>query len=124
MKTLQINGKDFQLSSEVFAFLKAYVARIEAYVSHNQIEEDLHQDILQRLADKLTEQEQKGALMQKNVIQIVNDLGEPEEIFADEMEQIAVAEQGKKKAENADSDQVSLPFYVRLQKAKRSRPQE
>lgn len=59
MKTLQINGKEFQLSKELLAFLKEYVARIEAYVAKNQIDADLHQDILQRLSDKLTEQEQK-----------------------------------------------------------------
>lgn len=58
------------------------------------------------------------------MIQIVNDLGEPEEIFADEVLDFEEIKSSKKQVEKADSAQRSLPFYVRLQKAKRSRPQE
>lgn len=122
MKTFTINGKDFQLSKEVFIFLEGYHKRIEQYVQKNHIDADLHQDILQRLADKLIEQESKGNLSQKSIIQIVNDLGEPEEIFSDEIEP---SEENDKISEKSDSKiQDSLPFYTRLQNAKRSRPQQ
>lgn len=123
MKTLNINGKNFQLSKEVFAFLDSYRKRIEDYVQKNAIDLDLHEDILQRLADKLTEQEMEGTLDQKSVIQIVNDLGEAEEIFSDEIDSFETQKEGKK--EKSDSkDLASLAFYQKLQKAKRSRPQE
>lgn len=55
MKTLNLNGKLFQLEPDVFKFLEDYVERIASFVEKNHIEADLHQDILQRLADKLAE---------------------------------------------------------------------
>lgn len=61
MKTLNLNEKSFQLENDVFKFLYDYIERINAFVAKNQIDTDLHQDILQRLADKLSEKEnQKG----------------------------------------------------------------
>jgi len=61
MKTLNLNEKSFQLENDVFKFLNDYIERINAFVAKNQIDPDLHQDILQRLADKLSEKEnQKG----------------------------------------------------------------
>ena len=61
MKILNLNEKSFQLENDVFKFLHDYIERINAFVAKNQIDTDLHQDILQRLADKLSEKEnQKG----------------------------------------------------------------
>ena len=61
MKTLNLNEKSFQFENDVFKFLNDYIERINAFVAKNQIDTDLHQDILQRLADKLSEKEnQKG----------------------------------------------------------------
>ncbi len=61
MKTLNLNENSFQLENDVFKFLNDYIERINAFVAKNQIDTDLHQDILQRLADKLSEKEhQKG----------------------------------------------------------------
>ena len=61
MKTLNLNEKSFQLENDVFNFLHDYIERINDFVAKNQIDTDLHQDILQRLADKLSEKEnQKG----------------------------------------------------------------
>ena len=61
MKTLNLNEKSFQLENDVFKFLHDYIERINDFVAKNQIDTDLHQDILQRLADKLSEKEnQKG----------------------------------------------------------------
>lgn len=59
MKTLNLNEKSFQLENDVFKFLHDYIERINAFVAKNQIDTDLHQDILQRLADKLSEKENK-----------------------------------------------------------------
>ncbi len=118
MKTLNLNEKSFQLENDVFKFLNDYVERINAFVAKNQIDPDLHQDILQRLADKLTEKAtEKNWITQKIAIQIVNDLGEAEEIFAEEsdFETLWKSEAKKEKAE---------PFYKKLQNNQRSRPQE
>ena len=57
MKTINLNEKSFPLENDVFKFLSDYVERINAFVAKNQIDPDLHQDILQRLADKLAEKE-------------------------------------------------------------------
>lgn len=57
MKTLNLNEKSFQLENDVFKFLHDYIERINDFVAKNQIDTDLHQDILQRLADKLSEKE-------------------------------------------------------------------
>lgn len=55
MKTLNLNEKSFQLENNVFKFLQDYIERINTFVAKNEIDTDLHQDILQRLADKLSE---------------------------------------------------------------------
>jgi hypothetical protein len=57
MKTLNLNEKKFQLEIDVFKFLSDYVERINSFVKKNQIDPDLHQDIIQRLSDQLTEKE-------------------------------------------------------------------
>jgi len=57
MKTLNLNEKKFQLEIDVFKFLSDYVERINSFVKKNQIDSDLHQDIIQRLSDQLTEKE-------------------------------------------------------------------
>ena len=59
MKTLNLNEKSFQLENDVFKFLHDYIERINDFVAKNQIDTDLHQDILQRLADKLSENDNK-----------------------------------------------------------------
>lgn len=59
MLTLTLNHKSFSLAPEVYHFLQDYLQRIQAFVDKNQIDPDLHQDIVQRLADKLSEKEAK-----------------------------------------------------------------
>lgn len=59
MNTLTLNQKTFHLEADVCKFLSDYVERIQAFVAKNQIDPDLHQDILQRLSDKLAEKENK-----------------------------------------------------------------
>lgn len=118
MKTLNLNEKSFPLENDVFKFLSDYVERINAFVAKNQIDPDLHQDILQRLAYKFTEKTtEKNWITQKIAIQIINDLGEAEEIFAEDsdFETLWKSEAKKEKAE---------PFYKKLQNNQRSRPQE
>lgn len=122
MKTLNLNEKSFQLENNVFKFLHDYIERINTFVAKNEIDTDLHQDILQRLADKLTEKAtEKTWITQKVAIQIVNNLGEPEEIFAEE--EFSSSHQENSTDKEQKIKQLEL-FYEKLQKSDRNRPQE
>ena len=125
MKTLNLNEKSFQLENDVFKFLHDYIERINDFVAKNQIDTDLHQDILQRLADKLSEKEnKKGWITQKIAIQIVNDLWEPEEIFAEEEFSSSNAVNSPNAWKDELEKEKAKTFYEKLQKNQRSRPQE
>ena len=122
MKTLNLNEKSFQLENNVFKFLQDYIERINTFVAKNEIDTDLHQDILQRLADKLAEKAtEKTWITQKVAIQIVNNLGEPEEIFAEE--EFSSSHQENSTDKEQKIKQLEL-FYEKLQKSDRNRPQE
>ena len=127
MKTLNVNDKTFQLKSEVCKFLQDYLRRIEAFVSKHEIDAELHQDILQIFEDKLSLYEDASAISQKEAIQIVNELGEPEEIFAESLE---YAKEDSVKSSPVDiekekkSNSALRFFYQRFQDSGRSRPQE
>ncbi|MDO4713733.1 MAG: hypothetical protein Q4B28_03665 [bacterium] len=59
MKNLTINGKSFKLDTQVHQFLSDYLKRIAAFVDKQGIEPELHQDILQRVIDKLESYQQQ-----------------------------------------------------------------
>ena len=117
MKTLNVNDKTFQLKSEVCKFLQDYLRRIEAFVSKHEIDAELYQDILQIFEEKLSAYEDTSSMSQKDAIQIVNALGEPEEIFAESLEY-------EKKEEKSDSEPVLTHFYEKLQHNWWARPQQ
>ena len=122
MKTLNLNEKSFQLENNVFKFLQDYIERINTFVAKNEIDTDLHQDILQRLGDKLAEKAtEKTWITQKVAIQIVNNLGEPEEIFAEEEFSSSHQENSTDKEQKIKQPEL---FYEKLQKSDRNRPQE
>ena len=127
MKELVVNDKVFLLQKDVFKFLHDYLERISTFVRKNQIDTELYQDILQIFEDKLSLYEDASAISQKEAIQIVNELGEPEEIFAESLE---YAKEDSVKSSPVDiekeneSDSGLHSFYQRLQDSGRSRPQE
>ena len=127
MKELVVNDKVFNLKKDVFKFLHDYLERINTFVRKNQIDTELYQDILQIFEDKLSLYEDASAISQKEAIQIVNELGEPEEIFAESLE---YAKEDSVKSSPVDiekekkSDSGLHSFYQRLQDSGRSRPQE
>lgn len=122
-----VNDKVFLLQKDVFKFLHDYLERINTFVRKNQIDTELYQDILQIFEDKLSLYEDASAISQKDAIQIVNELGEPEEIFAESLE---YAKEDSVKSSPVDiekekkSDSGLRSFYQRLQDSGRSRPQE
>lgn len=117
MKSITIQAKRFELEEQMHRFVSAYLQRTANFVAKNQIDEELHQDILQRLADKLSDLQSQGRLDQKYIIQTINDLGEAEDIFAEELD-FQLPEPSFQKEEK------SLTFYERLQAKGRSRPQQ
>ena len=127
MKELVVNDKVFNLKKDVFKFLHDYLERINTFVRKNQIDTELYQDILQIFEDKLSLYEDASAISQKEAIQIVNELGEPEEIFAESLE---YAKEDSVKSSPVDiekenkSDSALRSFYQRFQDSGRSRPQE
>ena len=76
-----INGQIFELSETSVDFLKKYLQRIRKYIDKNNLESDLYQDIQERIAEKFSELSQP--MSNKAVIDIVNEIGEPDEIFSD-----------------------------------------
>lgn len=76
-----INGQIFELSETSVDFLKKYLQRIRKYIDQNNLESDLYQDIQERIAEKFSELSQP--MSNKAVIDIVNEIGEPDEIFND-----------------------------------------
>ena len=127
MKELVVNDKVFLLQKDVFKFLHDYLERINTFVRKNQIDTELYQDILQIFEDKLSLYEDASAISQKQAIQIVNELGEPEEIFAESLE-YAKEDSVKSSAVNLEKEKKSDSglrfFYQRFQNSGRSRPQE
>ena len=127
MKELVVNDKVFLLQKDVFKFLHDYLERIDAFVKKNHIDTELYQDILQIFEDKLSLYEDASAISQKEAIQIVNELGEPEEIFAESLEyakaeRVDTAPDDLEKEKKSESELRS--FYQRFQDSGRSRPQE
>lgn len=122
-----VNDKVFLLQKDVFKFLHDYLERINTFVRKNQIDTELYQDILQIFEDKLSLYEDASAISQKEAIQIVNELGEPEEIFAESLE-YAKEDSVKPSAVDIEKEKKSDSglhfFYQRLQDSGRSRPQE
>lgn len=122
-----VNDKVFLLQKDVFKFLHDYLERISTFVRKNQIDTELYQDILQIFEDKLSLYEDASAISQKEAIQIVNELGEPEEIFAESLE-YAKEDSVKPSAVDIEKEKKSDSglhfFYQRLQDSGRSRPQE
>lgn len=76
-----INGQIFELSEVSSDFLEKYLQRVRKYIDKNNLESDLYLDIQERISEKFSELSQP--ISNKAVIDIVNEIGEPEEIFSD-----------------------------------------
>ena len=81
MQKLNINGKKYSLPENAADFLKKYLERLKKYTIDKKIDQELYQDIEERISEKLDILSKK--ITQKDVVDVVNSLGEPEEIFSD-----------------------------------------
>ena len=77
---MKINGTSYSLPKSADSFLKNYLERVKKYTEDKSIDIELYQDIEERITEKLDGLKKKAT--QKDIVDIVNSLGEPEEIFA------------------------------------------
>ena len=78
---MKINGQNYEISETSSVFLKKYLERMKNYIEKNNIEREVYEDIEERISEKFTEI--WGEISDKAIIDIVNEIGEPDEIFSE-----------------------------------------
>ena len=94
MQTFEFQGHNFQMEGDAKIFLEKYLKRIKQYTKKNNVDIDIVDDIYQNILEKLFEL--KAPIKQKKLISIINNLGEPEDIFEGN-EQISLPTETQKK---------------------------
>lgn len=104
MTKILLSGNEYSVSPKAKSFLSSYVARVQKYVELKNIGIEYAQDIEMRIAERLEQLTSEAT--EGNAIQIVNELGEPEDIFSD-------IEKNKTHTTAADilKDQLKTPLY-------------
>ena len=83
MHHIVIAGKTFSVTQMGKKFLTEYQARIESFLKENAMRESYLQDIETRLAEKLSSFDLRDEpIKDADVIAMVNEIGEPEDIFS------------------------------------------
>jgi hypothetical protein len=84
MTTFTLQGTTFEVTEKSRDFLESYVKRMRSYIDARDISENYLDDILDRIVEKLeTLQKSKKLSKDVEIIKIVNDIGEPEDIFTE-----------------------------------------
>lgn len=81
MSSIHLSGKEYPVSTGAKSFLASYLERVKKYVENRKIGIEYAQDIEMRLAERLGVLGHEAS--EKDAVKIVNELGEPEDIFAD-----------------------------------------
>lgn len=81
MTTFHLLGQTYEIPVSSEKFLSDYISRIEKYVARNNIDTEYLDDIKSRIIERLDAIE--NPIKQSDIINVVNDLGEGEDIFAD-----------------------------------------
>lgn len=85
MKIL-LNSQSFELSDTSFTFLEKYLERMKHFIEKNNIEIEVYEDIEERIAE-IFSAEKSDKVSDKIVINIVNEIWEPDEIFSELIEE-------------------------------------
>jgi phage shock protein PspC (stress-responsive transcriptional regulator) len=85
MKIL-LNSQNFELSDTSFTFLEKYLERMKNFIEKNSIEIEVYEDIEERIAEIFSD-EKSDKVSDKIVINIVNEIWEPDEIFSELIEE-------------------------------------
>jgi hypothetical protein len=81
-----LNSQNFELSDTSFTFLEKYLERMKTFIEKNNIEIEVYEDIEERIAE-IFSIEKTNKVSDKVVINIVNEIGEPDEIFSELIEE-------------------------------------
>mgnify|MGYP001942412943 CR=1 FL=1 len=81
-----LNSQNFELSDTSFTFLEKYLERMENFIENNNIESEVYEDIEERIAEVFSVEKTKK-ISDKVVINIVNEIWEPDEIFSELIEE-------------------------------------
>ena len=112
MTTFEFQGQNFSMEGSAKTFIEKYLSRIQKYAENHAISEEVVDDLYQGIFEKLCTFE--GTITQKELVDLVNSLGEPEDIFEEE-----INHSPREKEEKSD-----LKPYEKWQKTKRTRPQD
>ena len=112
MTTFEFQGQNFSMEGSAKTFIEKYLSRIQKYAENHAISEEVVDDLYQGIFEKLCTFE--GNITQKELVDLVNSLGEPEDIFEEEGTR-SVIEKEKKPDDKR---------YEKLQQTKRTRPQD
>lgn len=86
MKSIIINNNTYKLSGSSHDFLQKYLHNMKNFISENNIESDVYDDIEERISEKFDSSlktKKNKELSNKIVIDIVNEIWEASEIFKD-----------------------------------------
>ena len=89
MSEFKFQWQKFKMESSAKDFLEKYISRIQRYADSHKISDDLVDDIQQSILEKLLNE--KWEITQKNLVEIVNSIWEPEDIFADDSSDFATS---------------------------------
>lgn len=106
MKNISLYGNQFKVPSSSYDFLQSYLGRMRTYMEKHGLEKSLYDDIEERISERFSQLvDSSKPITEKNVIDIVNEIGEPEDIFS---------ELGKSDKKSGDS--VKAIFQSKLYK--------
>lgn len=106
MATFTLHSNSFEVSEKSRDFLDAYIKRMRSYIETHGISETYLDDILDRIVEKLESLQKADKLSNAEIIKIVNEIGEPEDIFAAEQAKpvVEVAPSKKKEEKHLKKD--------------------
>lgn len=97
-----LNSQNFELSDTSFTFLEKYLERMKTFIENNNIEIEVYEDIEERIAEVFSVEKTKK-VSDKVVINIVNEIWEPDEIFSELIEE-------DKDSQQSTNDQLKRYF--------------
>ena len=81
MKPFSLFDTEYSLSSRGHEFISQYLTRVERYISRKSLDPSYLDDLKLRMKEKL--EVMLLPIEEKDLVGLVNELGEPEDIFAD-----------------------------------------
>lgn len=81
MKPFSLFDTEYSLSPRGDEFISQYLTRVELYISRKSLDPSYLDDLKLRMKEKL--EMMSLPIEEKDLVGLVNELGEPEDIFAD-----------------------------------------